>query len=119
LGTLASSACAVHCVVNAALPNVLSALGLGALLGHEAEWGFTALALAFAVSALVVGWRRHHSRLVVALLGGGMAALLLGRVLENAGEAVCLSLSLFGGAMLVAGHLSNIHASRRLLAARG
>lgn len=113
-GTMASTACAVHCVLNAALPNLLAALGLRALLGHEAEWVFTAAAIAFGCAALVLGWRNHHSRRVVALLGGGIAALLLARLLEEAGEAVCMSLSVIGGALLIAGHLSNIRASRRI-----
>lgn len=112
LGTLASGACAVHCALNAILPEAIAAVGLGALLGHEIEWGFTFAALALAASALIVGWRKHHSRPVLALLGGGIVALLLARILEGAGETVCISLSVLGGALLVAGHLSNIRAAR-------
>lgn len=117
LGTLASSACAVHCVLSSLLPEALAAAGLGALLGHESEWGFTLAALAFAAAALSLGWRKHRSRPVVALLAGGSVALLLARSLEGAGEMVCISLSIFGGALLVAGHLANIRASRRVRAA--
>lgn len=117
LGTLASGACAVHCVLNAILPEAIAAVGLGALLGHELEWGFTFAALVFAATALVLGWRKHRSRPVVALLGGGIVTLVLARFLEGTGEVVCISLSLLGGALLVAGHLSNIRASRRMRAA--
>jgi hypothetical protein len=117
LGTLVSGACAVHCVLSASLPEAIAAVGLGALLGHELEWGFTFAALVFAAAALIVGWRKHRSRLVVALLGGGIVALLLARLLEGAGEVVCISLSILGGSLLVTGHLSNIRASHRVRAA--
>jgi hypothetical protein len=117
LGALASGACAVHCVLSAILPEALAAVGLGALLGQELEWCFTFAALVFAATALSVGWRKHRSRPVVALLGGGIVALLLAHLLEGAGEMVCISLSVLGGALLVTGHLSNIRASRRLRAA--
>jgi hypothetical protein len=117
LGTLASGACAVHCVLSASLPEAIAAVGLGALLGHELEWGFTFAALVLAAAALILGWRKHRSRPAVALLGGGIIALLLARLLEGAAEIACISLSIFGGALLVTGHLSNIRASRRVRAA--
>jgi len=117
LGTLASSACAVHCALTAILPEAIATVGLGALLGHELEWGFTFAALVFATTAVILGWRRHRSRPVVALLGGGIVALLLARLAEGVPELVCISLSVLGGALLVAGHLSNIRASRHVRAA--
>jgi hypothetical protein len=119
MGTLASGACAVHCVLSGILPETLAAVGMGALLGHEFEWGFTLAALVFAAAALSFGWLKHRSRPVVALLGGGMGALLFARLLEDAGEIACISLSILGGALLVTGHLSNIRASRRMRAAIG
>jgi hypothetical protein len=117
LGTLASGACAVHCVLSAILPEAIAAVGLGALLGHELEWGFTFAALVFAAAALILGWRKHRSGPVVALLSGGIVALLLARLLEGAGEIACISLSILGGTLLVTGHLGNIRASRRVRAA--
>ncbi len=62
LGVVASTACAIHCPSVAVLPTALSAAGLSALLGHEAEWGFTIVAACLAASAMVVGWRRHAAR---------------------------------------------------------
>lgn len=61
------------------------ALGLGALLGHEAEWVFTATAIVFGASALVLGWRRHRSARVAALLGLGIVGLLASRGIEMSG----------------------------------
>lgn len=114
LGALASSACAVHCVLGAVLPEALAAFGLGALFGHEAEWSLTLAAIFFAATALILGFRKHRSRLVVSLLAAGIATLVLARLLEeSAGETFGIALSLLAGVVLVAGHLLNIRASRR------
>lgn len=78
IGAVASSLCAVHCLVCALLPVAFSALGLGFLAGHYAEWAFTAIAIAFAVGALVLGWRRHRSGLLVL----GISGLIASRGLE-------------------------------------
>ncbi len=82
LGMIASSLCAVHCAVCALLPAALGALGLGALLGHEAEWVFTLIAIGFAAGALALGWRRHRSLRVAGLLLVGMIGLLASRGIE-------------------------------------
>lgn len=82
IGAVASTACAAHCAVCALLPAAFGALGLGILLGHEAEWIFSILAIAFAVGALVLGWRRHRSASVALLLVLGIAGLLTSRGLE-------------------------------------
>lgn len=87
VGVWASSLCALHCMVAALIPAALSALGLGILFGHVAEWLFTLIAIAFASSALVLGWRRHRSRLGAALLVLGIVGLLASRGIEmSAGE---------------------------------
>jgi hypothetical protein len=113
-GALASTACAVHCVLSASLPEALAALGLSALLGDDTEWAFTLCALAAASGALLLGWRKHRSPRVVSTLGAGIALLLLARLLEDwVGESVGTVLSVLAGVVLVVGHLSNIGASRR------
>jgi len=85
-GAVASSLCAAHCAVCALLPAAFGALGMGVLLGHEAEWVFTLIAVVFAAGALVLGWRRHRSIRVAGLLGLGIVGLLASRGLEM-GEA--------------------------------
>ena len=82
LGTVASSICAAHCAICALLPVALSSTGLGFLLGHEVEWAFTLIAVAFAVGALALGWRQHRSVRVAALLSFGVVALLASRGIE-------------------------------------
>lgn len=113
-GTVASCACAVHCAASALIPGALGALGVSAWLGHEAEWGFTAAAIVFASTALVVGWRRHRSRGVALVLGAGIAGLALARVTEAGGAYVAgTAMGVFAGAALIAGHIYNIRVSRR------
>lgn len=113
VGTLASAACALHCAMCALLPGVFATLGLGALLGHEAEWGFTLVAVVFAAAALFLGWRRHRSFIVVLALGAGIAGLLLARVLEESGvHGMGTILGVGAGVALVVGHLSNLKFSR-------
>ena len=82
IGALASSLCAIHCALCALLPAAFGAIGLGFLMGHEAEWAFTLFAIAFAGGALALGWRRHRSRAVVAVLLLGIVGLLASRAIE-------------------------------------
>ena len=85
-GAVASSLCAVHCALCALLPAAFSALGLGFLIGHEAEWVFTLVAVALGAGALVIGWRQHRSLRVAGLLAVGIIGLLASRGLEMGSE---------------------------------
>lgn len=87
IGAVASSLCAAHCVVCALLPAAFSAMGLGVLLGHQAEWLFTIVAVTFAIGALVFSWRRHRSVRVAALLSLGILGMFTSRFLEMSGES--------------------------------
>ena len=40
-GMVASGLCAVHCLTVAFLPGLLTALGAGFEIGHEAEWALS------------------------------------------------------------------------------
>ena len=82
LGAVASSICAVHCALFGFLPIVFTALGLSFLMGHEAEWVFTSIAIVFALGALVLAWRRHRSVRVIGLLALGIVGLLVSRGIE-------------------------------------
>lgn len=82
VGTWASGLCAAHCAFCAFSPAAFGALGLGLLLGHEAEWVFTLVAVVVAAGALALGWRRHRSVPVAVLLVLGIAGLLASRGLE-------------------------------------
>ncbi|MBT6432053.1 MAG: MerC domain-containing protein [Deltaproteobacteria bacterium] len=81
-GAVASSLCALHCALCALLPAALSALGLGFLIGHEAEWLLTLVAVALGMVAMIVGWRQHRSFRVAGVLAIGIVGLLVSRGLE-------------------------------------
>ena len=83
-GAVASTLCAIHCALAALLPAVFTAIGLGVLLSHEAEWGLTLLAVFLGVAAFWYGWRTHRTAHVAALLGLGIVGLLASRVVEMA-----------------------------------
>ena len=85
-GAVASSLCAAHCALCALLPAAFSALGLGFLMGHEAEWVFTLIAVVLGLCALVLGWRQHRSFRVAGLLAIGIVGLLASRGLEMGSE---------------------------------
>lgn len=115
-GILASTICAVHCVLAAALPSLLSGLGLGAFLGHEAEWVFTVTAVVIAGLALVIAWRRKGPRSVKVLLAAGIAGLLGARFVEEV-EALHdygMLIGIGAGVLLVAGHFVSIRGNRPL-----
>lgn len=84
-GAIAGTVCAAHCAVSAFLPAAFGVLGLGFLLGHEAEWALSLLSIAFAVIALGLAWRQRRDRRVVLLLAIGILGLLASRFVEEAG----------------------------------
>lgn len=114
MGTVASAACGVHCMLSALVPGAIAALGLDAVFGHEAEWGFTLTAVFLATLALVLGWPKHRSRRIAAALLAGIAGLLLARVIEESGgHATGTMVGVCAGLALVVGHVSGTRASRR------
>ncbi len=112
-GSIASAACAAHCLILSAAPALLSVLGLE-LLKHEAfEWGLFAAALGMATIAAGLGYRVHRRFWVLASFGTGIAVLIAGRL----GEALELYegagiLAIIGGLLLVASHLKNMGSIR-------
>jgi hypothetical protein len=140
VGSFASMLCALHCASAVFIPTALGALGLGALIGHEAEWVFTLVGIGFAATAALVGWRHHRSTLVVSLLALGIAGLLASRAIETSAshehghhEATMATMEqprhahhgphedirllgtlvgILAGGLLVSGHLAGIRARR-------
>lgn len=85
-GALASSLCAAHCAASALVPAAFGAVGLGFLVSHDVEWVLTGIAVAFALVALLLGWRRHGSVQVAGFLVAGVIGLLVSRGLEAGGD---------------------------------
>ncbi len=112
-GAILSTVCALHCASSAVAPGLLAALGIGALAGPAAEWGFTAAAIIFATWALIIGWKRHRSLYVTFLFLAGIAGLGLGRCFEMLDIPGGSLLSIAAGAALVVAHVSGILLSRR------
>lgn len=110
-GIIASGLCALHCALSALLPGLFSALGLAALLGHEAEWAFTIIAMVCALGALALGWRRHRSPAIAAALMAGAGGLLAGRLVEEAGGSGGW-IAVGAGVVLIAGHIASMRAMR-------
>ena len=112
-GAVCSTVCAVHCAATAALPGVVAALGLGAMVAPALEWGFTVVAILLATTALVLGWRRHRLLWVSAILVAGIAGLATGRLLETAHvHGAGMALSIGAGLTLAVGHIISIRVSR-------
>ena len=139
-GAVAGTVCAAHCAVSAFLPAAFGMLGLGFLLGHEAEWVLSMVAIVFASVALVLAWRRRKDRRVAALLALGIVGLLASRLVEessghedahheeghghghadeaeeaeeDASHLIGTAIGVFAGLTLVAGHLLNLRAHRQ------
>lgn len=114
MGTVATAACGVHCLLTALVPGAIATLGLDAVFGHEAEWGFTLAAVLLATLALVLGWPKHRSRWIAATLLAGIGGLLLARVVEESGgHATGTVLGVLAGLALVTGHVSGTRSASR------
>ncbi|MCH2111179.1 MAG: MerC domain-containing protein [Polyangiaceae bacterium] len=113
-GAITSATCAVHCLVFALLPGLISALGLGLFFTPALEWTLLVLALFMASLALFMGWRRHASVGVVVTFCLGGIALLLGRVFEEMGvEGYALPVGVLGAMLLISGHILNARRTRQ------
>ena len=113
VGAFASTLCAIHCAVCAFLPAALGALGVGFLVGHEAEWIFTLVAVAFASIALLLGWRQHRSIKVAGLLLIGILGLLASRAIEMGSGHHGHEDAAHGSAHAEAGHKDEKHAAKK------
>ena len=113
LGSVASALCSAHCLLCTLAPGLFGVLGVGVLLGHEAEWAFTLSAVGLALLSLGFGLRRHRSLAVAAGLAAGAAGLVVARLLEEAGSEVWAPVvGVLGGLALMLAHLSSVRALR-------
>ena len=114
LGTIASSVCALHCVLCSLAPALLTLLGLGVLVSHEAEWGFTFVAALLAIAAAIKGYCPCGSWKVPAMLLTGVVVLFIARFNEALGMGIPeVFITVVGGSILVGGHLANLRACRK------
>lgn len=112
-GMVASTTCAIHCVIVAVAPAVLAASGLGALISHEAEWAFTVVAAGLAVISAIIGLRAHNSLKIFAILMAGASILIASRFLEEWGaHGFGTVVAVFGSICVLVGHFQNLRACR-------
>lgn len=106
LGIGASVVCLVHCL---AMPFLLTGAAAWGARGHEAfHIGVALVSIPLALVAAWPGYREHRDRGVLALLGGGIALLVLSFVLhDRLGVVAHTALTAAGSVALIAGHLRN------------
>jgi len=109
-----SLACGLHCVGITAALVAMPALWLrGELLGlpltwwRIAEFALAATAIAVALWALILGWRRHRHPAPAVLGAVGMVLICSGLGLPMASPLRASTLVLVGGLVLVGAHLLN------------
>jgi hypothetical protein len=83
VGAIASTLCAIHCVICAFLPFAFAFLGMDVLMGDQFEWGLTIFAIIFAFFALYLGWHTHRTPYILLLLVVGIIGLSIARGLEG------------------------------------
>lgn len=111
-GALSSSLCAVHCVIVAVFPAVLSTLSIGASVSAAFEWGSASLAVVFGATALW-GAALRRDGLTGALLAAGIMGIVSGRLMESIADVELGGpVSIVSGLLLVTGHLMGL--SRRV-----
>lgn len=83
LGTLASTACAVHCLLTPLVLGMLPLLGIGFLAADWFENAAVIGAIALGVISMIHGYLHHRRFRVVGLLMGGIILLLAGPSLHQ------------------------------------
>jgi hypothetical protein len=112
LGIVASSLCAVHCVLGVMLLGVSGVVG--ALVENERlELVLLLSASTAALLAVAGGYRQHRDPRVGLLIGGGLLLLGLGAVVA-ASHVVDAALSVAAATILITGHVLNARLLHRL-----
>ena len=112
-GAGASFLCAVHCALLPLVIAALPALGLGFLADHRFEQGFIAFASTMALTALIVGFRRHQQFRAFLFLVPGILLLCAGMVVEVDSMLLHAMLVASGGSLIALAHLTNLRLSHR------
>jgi hypothetical protein len=115
-GAIASSLCAIHCMVLPFVLALLPALGLSFLADHGFERCFVAFASVLASWSLLSSYRRHRRPQPLWLLLPGLTLLWSGAFVvdEHYGLAIHAVLVAMGGALLASAHLTNLRFARDL-----
>ncbi len=109
LGMAVSSLCLVHCLVMPFLVMLLPALGSFYSHDDRTHYLLAGFVLAFCLLAVVPGYMRHNSKLVLALMVGGLSLVLFATfaVHFTFGEMWEIPLITVGNLVVVAAHRFN------------
>ena len=107
-GVVASSLCALHCVLMPVLAASLPVIGLGMLADEKTETALLGTSATLATVSIGLGYLRHRSGRVGALVAAGLCLLALGRFVESRGFEWPGVAAIVAGGLAVAGsHLLN------------
>jgi hypothetical protein len=111
IGIMMSGACMIHCL---ALPIILPLISVALHQDEESVLThilFAVLIVPSTVYAAYTGYRKHHVLYPVILFTVGVVALLsaIFFVHNLYGELAEQAVTVFGGVLLIAGHLRNYH----------
>ena len=113
---MASSICAVHCLLTGVAFGLLSVAGLGILGSEPAEWTFVVITVSLGITALVHGVRKHHSLAPALIFSVGMLCLLVSKIAFDHGlvagplkpsDYIHTALNVIAGTCLVTFHVVN------------
>lgn len=108
LGTLASTACAVHCLLTPLVLGMLPLLGIGFLAADWFENAAVIGAIALGVISMIHGYLHHRRFRVVGLLMSGIILLLAGRwLVGDAHQLAETGLVVAGGLAVARAHWVN------------
>ena len=108
LGALASTACAVHCLLTPAVLALLPLLGASIWAAPWLENGAVILAIVLGLTSLLHGYSHHRQFRALGLLLGGIALLAIGRGVVGHDDQLWETVFVVLGGLAVAGaHLIN------------
>lgn len=108
LGTLASTACAVHCLLTPLVLGVLPLLGIGFLAADWFENAAVIGAITLGAVSMIHGYLHHRQVRVAGFLVGGIALLLAGRwLVGDAYQPAETGLVVAGGLAVARAHWVN------------